>query len=83
MNRYPKLTRLLEILEDDNGGGTIAASIERKLANVPEEALETIAAGEVSNREEVFEVLRFSHDFSEAEAAALDDLLNIAFEGTI
>lgn len=75
---FPKLTKLFELISADNGGCT-ADEIEEMLGSLTDEELDTLATGEYSDQKALCERLR---DIDPWNAAALLDMLSLAFDGT-
>lgn len=73
---YTNLVRLLDLLQGDNGS-IFLDRIEERLAEADEEDMEIIAIGDETLRAAVFD----KHGFSSLEREALENILEIAFDG--
>jgi hypothetical protein len=74
---YTNLVRLLDILQGDNGR-IFLDNIEERLADINEEEdIEIIAIGDEASRSAVFD----KYGFSKLERDALNNMLEIAFDG--
>jgi hypothetical protein len=77
---YRQLVKLFTLISADNGGCT-ADEVEAMLAYVSDADLETLAMGEHYDQLRVKRAL--GNKFDESAVEALDQLLNVAFQGPL
>ena len=76
MNRYPTLAHLLTLVQMENNGIALDP-VEGKLYRATPEQLETIAAGDQDEAQEILTAL----GLTEKEKQLLEVILEAAFEG--
>lgn len=76
--RYPQIVKLFSMISGDNGGCS-ADEIEEMLGDLTDGQLDTLATGESMDQEAIKALLRETHDA--ATVSAMDELLQVAFEG--